>query len=259
MRYDEFRDRLQEALREAGLLLFPAGSPDETLDLANAGRKWEGYTLGSPPRDPAPFHVSAKIAFAWDAVNTARAQTCEEDVLMKLLGRRQRNPRTQPRWTRVDLELYASLPYGSTTPMPDAQLFGPWAGSTGETLSGLLTEFKERDGQVVEVTGACEDIAVEARVSPDGVLSLKGLSVSGFRIARIPRVWDDPARREAEKDIAGDLAALARRFKNAFDAWAGAAADLAGWMRYTPPPAGAAPLEPRFEDEGGDDDPETIH
>jgi hypothetical protein len=143
--------------------------------------------------------------------------------------------------------------------MPDAQLFGPWAGSTGETLAGLLTGFKEREGQVVEVTGACEDVAVEARVSPDGVLSLKGLSVSGFRIARIPRVWDDPARREAEKDIAGDLAALARRFKNAFDAWAGAAADLAGWMRYTPPPAGAAPLEPRFEDEGGDDDPETIH
>ena len=110
MRYDEFRDRLQGALRGAGLLLQSVGPPTETLDLASAGRRWEEYTFGSPPWDPAPFQVSARIAFAWDAVNTARAYTCEEDILTELLGRRQRYPKTQSRWTRVDLKLYATLP-----------------------------------------------------------------------------------------------------------------------------------------------------
>ena len=159
----------------------------------------------------------------------------------------------------MDLELYATLPYGSTTPMPDSQLFGSWADSTVETLGNLLSEFKERDGRIVAVTGGCEDVAIETRGSRDGVLFLTGVSLSGFRIARILRVWDDPVRREAEKDIGKELTALAGRFKDAIEAWGGSAADLARWIRYAPPPAGTKPLEPWFEDEDGNEDPETIH
>jgi hypothetical protein len=31
------------------------------------------------------------------------------------------------------------------------------------------------------------------------------------------------------------------------------------WIRYSPPPPEAKRLEPWFEDEGEDDEPETIH
>lgn len=259
MRYDEFRDRLEDALREAGLLLQQAGLPAETIDVGGAARHWEVYLLHSSPQDPAPFHVSAKVAFAWDPVNAARARTCEEDVLTALLGRKQRYPKTQARWTRVDITLYATLPYGSATPMPDAHLFCSWTSSTGEKLDKLLAEFKEREGQIVAVTGVLEDVAVEARGGPDGILFLKGVSVSGFRIVRIPRVWDDPVRREAEKDIGKELTSLARRFKDALDTWGKSVADLARWIRYSPPPPGTRPLDPGFEDENEDEDIETIH
>jgi hypothetical protein len=36
----------------------------------------------------------------------------------------------------VDLELYATLPYGSTTPMPDSQIFGSWADSAKSSSAG---------------------------------------------------------------------------------------------------------------------------
>ena len=168
---------------------------------------------------------------------------------------------TERRWIRVDLSLYAGLPYGSTAPLPDPQVFGSWIADVGKKLNELLAEFKQRKQRVVAVMGACEEIEVETRCSAEGALTLKGVSVSGSRLVRIPRVWDDPDRREAEKDISEELVRLARRFRSALDEWAGRIAELAKWIRYTPPPPEARRVEPWFEDEEKDEDggPETIH
>jgi hypothetical protein len=137
MRYAEFRDRLQNALRGAGVFFHDAGAA-ETIELTDAVRRWEGHIRMTLP-DPEPFHVAANLAFKWSPVAAARAYTCEEDLLTDLLGRKQRYPKTQPRWTRVDLTLRATHPYGSTTPMPDAQILGPWTNSVGEKLDKLFT------------------------------------------------------------------------------------------------------------------------
>ncbi len=109
MRYDEFRDRLQNALRQTGLFFQHAGSA-ETMELANASRHWEGYVRRASLEELEPFHVSAKVTFEWSPVDAARAYTCEEDLLTELLGRKQRYPKTRQRWTRVDLALRATLP-----------------------------------------------------------------------------------------------------------------------------------------------------
>jgi hypothetical protein len=79
---------------------------------------------------------------------------------------------------------------------------------------------------------------------------------------RVPRVWDDPGRRDAEKGAATELARLAQRFKNANDEWAESVAELGRWIRYAPPSPEAKRLEPQFEDddeEKEDGGPETIH
>lgn len=109
--------------------------------------------------------------------------------------------------------------------------------------------------------GGREELEVEARCKTEGVLSLKGVSVSGFRLVRVPRVWDDPDRRKAEKDIGEDLARLARRFKDALDEWTRSVAELATWIRYSHPRTEMRPDEPWFEDEEEDEDggQETIH
>ena len=132
MRYDEFRDQLQDALHETGLFSKYVDRPTEVIDLASADWRWEVFVYRDAPESVNPFHVSAKISFRWSAANAARGHTCEEDLLTELLGRRMRLPKTQRRWTRVDLELYATLPYGSTTPIPEPQVFKSWTHSVGE-------------------------------------------------------------------------------------------------------------------------------
>src|SRR5262245_39987016 len=255
MRYEEFRDRLQNALRHAGLFF---EQPDEQIGLASGRRDWNVYIRSIAP-DPEPFHIATRIAMEWSAANTARAYTCEEDLLTELLGRKQRYPKTQQRWTRVDLKLYAALPYGSATPMPDSEIFGGWITSMGGKLDPLLVEIKERNGQIVAIIGGREDVTLEARTSADGILLLKSIAVSGFRIVRIPRVWDDPARQRTERDVDQELALLAERWSSAMKEWARSVADLARWIRYSPPLPGTRPTGPWFEDEEEDDEPETIH
>jgi hypothetical protein len=74
---------------------------------------------------------------------------------------------------------------------------------------------------------------------------------------RVPRVWDDPARRVIEKDCDDELALLAARFKGAIVEWTKRVADLARWIQYSPPAPGRKPAEPWFEDEI--EDSEVIH
>ena len=78
-------------------------------------------------------------------------------------------------------------------------------------------------------------------------------SVSAFRIVHVPRVWDDPARQEAEKNTHGELDEVARTFRAAFDAGTERISALATWIRYSPPSPGAKPAEPWFDDAADDD------
>jgi hypothetical protein len=203
--------------------------------------------------------VSGRISFVWDPFNAARGYTTEEDLLTQLFGRKQRPIRTQKRWVRVDLALRANLPYGSTTPIPDLPVLGGWTNDVHEKLGALLSEFTERAGQIVAITGGANDVEIQTRCRDEGGLSLSGFSISGFRLVHLPRVWDDPMRRDREKDISEELANLAHRFKNAYDEWTKSASDLATWIRYSPPPGDARPIEPWFGDENEDSGPESIH
>ncbi len=262
MRYAEFRDRLEDALQEAGLFFHDADRRVETIDLADTVRSWKVYVRRAAPRSAQPFDVSAEIGFEWGPVDAARAYTCEEDLLTELVGRRRRPTRTERRWTRIDLSLHASLPYGSTTSIPEPHVFGAWTASVVEKADAALTDTEEKKGRMVAVLGGHGGVEVQGHCKPDGVVSLKAVAISGFRTVRVPRVWDNPERREAEKGPRDELRRLARRFNAALDEWTKSVSELATWIRYSPPPPGAKPVEPWFEDQSEDDEdggPETTH
>jgi hypothetical protein len=262
VRYEEFRDQLEAALQRNSLH-FHSLHRFETIELANNERHWKVYLHEPAPASADPFHVSAEIGFEWSPFDAARAHTCEEDLLTQLMGRKKRLPRTERRWKRIDLSLHAGLPYGSTTAVPEPQLFAAWTASILEKVHGAFADVEVKEGRIVAVLGAHEDLDVQACCLPDGVVSLKGLAISGFRIVHLPRIWDDPERRKAEKDPHADLDRLARTFKTTLDEWTKSVSELATWIRYSPPAAGAKPIEPWFEDlpEDGDNDggPETIN
>ena len=154
------------------------------------------------------------------------------------------------------------LPYGSTTPMPEPRAFGAWTASIEEKVRAAFSEIEERNGRIAAVLGGRRDLEVLVHLKPDGLASLSGVKISGFRIVRVPRVWDDPDRRETERSPAVELDSLAWTFRATFDEWTKTVSELATWIRYSPPPPGAKLVEPWFEDQSEDDEdggPETIH
>lgn len=261
MRYAEFRDQLEGALREEGLFFHGANRRVETIDLENTVRHWKVHVHRTTPANAEPFHVFAAIEFEWSPVDAARAYTCEEDMLTELVGRRTRLPRTERRWTRVDVSLHATLPYGSTTSISEPQVFGGWAATVVENADTAFTHLEEKDGRVGAVLGGHGDLEMQAHCGPDGLVSLSAVAISGFRMVRVPRVWDSPERRAAEADSRRELGRLARTCKTALDDWTESMGALATWIRYSPPVPGAKPIEPWFGDESEDDDngPETMH
>ena len=265
MRYNEFRDQLESALQEAGLFLCGADRRVETIDLVDTVRRWNVYIYSAhraSPQSTEPFSVSAEIGFEWSPVDAARAYTCEEDLLTELAGRRRRPIRTTCRWTRIDLALHAGLPYGSTTSMPEPRLFGAWTASVLHSADAAFTDMEQKNGRVVSIVGGHGEVEMQAHCNPDGAVSMKALSISGFRTVRVARTWDDPDRRVEEKDSRDELGRLARRFKSALEEWTKSVAELAAWIRYLPPPPGAKPVEPWFDDQSeddGDGGPETTH
>jgi hypothetical protein len=214
-----------------------------------------------------PFHVMAKIAFDWSPIDSARSYTCEEDLLTDILGRKQSSLKTEPRLMRVDITLHATLPYGSTTPLPDPPTLGSWTNAVGESLDNIFTEIKGRKGRIIAVLGGREEVKVEIRCDAIGSLSMDGLSVSAFRIIQIPRIWDNQSRRENEKGSEDQLADLAAKFFEGMEEWTKAVGELSRWIRYAPPPE-LLDSDVEFEDEDEEEDdldalddpgPETVH
>ncbi len=260
MRYEEFRDHLQIALRDAGILRQSYVTTNESIDLKTTTRHLEIYISGPSNPDTEPFYVSAKIAFDWNPFDSARSYTCEEDLLTELLGRGKTPSRIRPRHTRVDLVLRANLPWGSTAAVPEPRIFGTWAASLRQELDEVFTESSWRRGQLAAILGSLEEIHIDSKPDSTGRLSIEGLSIKGFRMVRVPRIWDDPDRREKEKGAGTELARLARKFRYSMEEWNTAIIELSRWIRYAPPPDDAKRTAPppkrKSHDDGG---PETIH
>lgn len=150
------------------------------------------------------------------------------------MGRPRRPPRIERRWTRVDLSLHASLPYGSTASIPERQAFGGWAAAVVEKADAAFTHVEEQGGRVVAVLGGHGDLELQTRCGLGGLVSLSAVALSGFRMVRVARVWDNPERRAAETDSRREFSRLARTFKTALNDWTESICALATWIRVLP-------------------------
>lgn len=250
MRYDEFRDRWEAALRTARLLSHN-DRPEDMIDLTRMERRWRVRPL---PRSAEPFNVGATISFRWDPFDSARSYTCEEDLLTELFGRSRIRRSTQRRLLRVDITFRAALPYGSTTPLPAPDVWTPWLASVEEKLDTALKGRRRRKDAGIAWRG---DLELTGRSTPDGAFSFDGMSVPAYEMLVVPRIWDDPRRREREASPRKQIDGLAERFHGALDAWTAGVGELVRWLRYAPARSRRRSSEP-FPDDGGAG-PETMH
>jgi hypothetical protein len=250
MRYEEFRDRWQAALRAAGVLSFQDRA-QETIDVGTTSRRWKIRTL---PHTQEPFTVSAAIEFHWDPLESARSYTTEEDLLTALLGRR-RERLTQRRQLRVDIKLHATLPYGTTAPLPAWDLWLPWVGALDERL-GIALAAKRRPTRAYPFWRG--DLQLEGEASVKGEFELQAMSVAAFEMVVIPRIWDDSRRRENEGFRDKEIDRVAKRFGAALKAWTASVRQLGKWLQHA---QGQARARTRRAESAEDreDGPETTH
>jgi hypothetical protein len=223
MTYDEFREAWLLALRESRLQIFGVNALEESLALRAMARIGESIVGPYPQADP--FTVCAKFQWRWDALNTARTATCEEDLLTELVGRDEAaRMRTQRPWLRVDISLHASLPMGSPMPLPSKAKWSNWTSDVMHTLASRTpivpaeTSREDRRGRLAILTYQGEPEA-EVRCGRDGELKLAALEVAAWQAIELARKWDDPSRRPDE-GVDSQLDQMFARVKAALGAWA---------------------------------------
>ncbi len=216
MRYETFRDRLEEALQNAGVAFLDL-SRKETIELACLSRTYE-ITVGLDDHQRMrPFFVTAKLGFCWNPFQSARSYTTEEDLVVELFGRK-RLASTRARWQRVDMTFLARLPYGSKVLTPDSRVLSTWRKSIGKLLARLVSveAAKDEDHQPI-AAGWRGEVEVREVCSHDGSLVLEGFEIAAFQIVNPPRASDNPDKRD--HDVSRQLEQLARRFQTAFGGW----------------------------------------
>lgn len=221
--YDEFKSVFMSALRESGLPMIGL-TPEEVLGLRSADRT---FTLGVEPIDREigrPFHIAATISFRWDAIQTARTLSCEEDLLVELLGREDaQDIETARPSLRVDVKLRASLAWGKGMPMPAPATWAKWSREALgrlETIEPLISEdvMRESPDGYHAILGWQGDPEMKVTCNALGELRLEAISVSAFQMIDLPRKWDDPER-EPDDDPHEQLRAMFARVRAALHAW----------------------------------------
>jgi hypothetical protein len=175
-------------------------------------------------QDNPPFRISAAFEYRWDALQSARTATTEEDLLGGVLGRDDaRKVRTDPPWLRVDVTLRASLPYGNGIPMPSPTAWSKWAREAIgrlERIEPVVPAEVTREGRGGRIAILAWQGEPQARVmiAPDGTLRLEEIKLRSWQAIELPRKWDDPSR-PPDNPPDQQLVAMFARVKAALNAW----------------------------------------
>jgi hypothetical protein len=230
MHYETFRDSFAAALRDSGLPRIGAGGT-ERLDLQTMDRTYEAIIEPIGGQDAEPFFVTATLGWTWSALHTARARTCEEDVLVEILGREGREPaRTERPWVRCDVKLKASLPWGKPSPMPPLEAWREWVRETMtrferiEPLTPAEHVRPDESGRLSVLAWQGEPL-VKATCAVGGELRLESVEICAWQAIELPRVLDDPDQ-TPDQGPELQLAEMFGRIRAALTAWTQALSHL---------------------------------
>ena len=218
MNYQDFETMFTSLLSRSGLRRF--GFPTRSLNLDRMGREFRIRVEPQGPQDVEPFLVTCEFAFTWDALQSARTDTSEDDFLMEVNGFRDGD--SAQRFLRLDVKFSATLPYGKPLAMPSEDVWKHWSKETHQRLERLSPLLPNQTSRVnpegyVEVLAFKDAPSAEFTVTADGAVMLEGLHLSGWQGIQLPRQWSSSEQVEVDPNEA--LVDLFSRVRNALQAW----------------------------------------
>jgi hypothetical protein len=224
MTYDELKKAWVRSLRESGMPIMGVEPIEETLDLRTLGRTCKTYVEPFGGQHAEPFHVTAALEFRWDALQTARTNTTEEDMLDELLGlERPQEPDTALPWLRVDVTLRASTMWGKEIPLPAAPAWQRWARETLGRLECIEPvippeHVRERHNGLPEILAWQGEPELDVLCDLVGRLKLRGVEIATWQAIDLPRKWSDSDRAPDARPH-DQLVEMFKRLKVALNAW----------------------------------------
>jgi len=218
MHYTAFKSFFTHALAEAGLL-DPVTRPRETIDIDNMDRRYS-IRLGLGAQQPAePFTVTCKLNWRWDALKSARAASTEQDLLTELHDRDEAaDMDTERPWLRAEVKLFASLPWGASSTLPNKATWRRFASEVTEKISPLFPVEQVEFNEGIAVLGWCGEPAAQVQCEAGGELLLSGVELDAWQPVLLPRQRDDPDR-EPDPVPGEELVTLAGRVSDAMKRW----------------------------------------
>ena len=223
MNYQEFRDLWHDALRRVHLQIpYPIG-PTERINLRDMSRSYELVVYGGLHPKCEPFHLTASIAWDWDATLSARYATTEEDMLMQIFGDFGIHDHdTVPPLLRMDVCLSAGVLYGTVYPMPALPQWQRWVRQASDELQLILPTGYDEDGGICAFS---DPIQASVKLLEDGRLNLESMTFKAWQAIKLPRQWDDPEKKDPSP--VGELQDFANRIARAMNALENSLARLA--------------------------------
>lgn len=195
MNYEAFRLAWRDRLVASGLQRYHG--EEETIELRSLDRRYQCFAEPHVGQDAEPWFVTTRLAWRWSSLQSARTATTEEDLLTELFDRDE-SPPTVPPWLRVDVELFATLPFGCVFLVPEVHLLRSWRREIVarlEQLEPLLPlEIEASDAIGLTTPGWLSAPTVEADCDSNGRLVIQRVSIESWQPLLLPRIWDDPER-----------------------------------------------------------------
>jgi hypothetical protein len=222
MDYKAFCAVWNEVLAASGLRRM--GRPRESLDLGRMEHCYEAFVEPFAGQDAAPWFVTARLAWTWDALQCARTATTEEDLLAELFDRNVALPTTTRPWLRVDITLNATLPHDANVPMLAAAKWSSWCREVATRIESIEPILPSPDGPEdwealgFVSPGWLDTPVIEVACDPIRGLLVDKVSLTSWQPILLPRIWDDPER-PADDPPGAQIEQLCTRLRSAAHAW----------------------------------------
>lgn len=226
MDYETFRQLWLDALRASRLR--PVGPyGEEQLETRRLDRSYRIYVEPVGGQGAAPFFVTAKLSWAWPAINTLRGSTTDGEVLAEMFGRGQAGElEPEKPIIRIDVELRASAPYDKPLPLPSRGGWASWVEEVTARLHEGEARVPESAFRLFERLSWQELPTAKVVCGLGGELRLKSVECAAYQLLELPWYIDAPAERD--EGPGSELAELFGKVQAALGAWTRALAHLRG-------------------------------